>query len=198
MEQLIIPQVTVTRSGNEISLSPYSYEYSYNRTIYLTGRIDDMTAMAIVAQLRTLRSISSDEITMLINSPGGSVTAGKAVIDAMKTCGCEIGTVCIGVAASMAAVILASGTKGKRKIHEHAEVMIHQPLAGFEGQATDVSIMCRHLEKIKDESVKMLADATGRSIEEVRADIERDNWMDAEEAVRYGICDGIEGGHDHE
>lgn len=191
MEQLIIPQIAVLRSGTETCLNPYSYEYSYNRTIYLTNGIDDTTSMAVVAQIRTLQSISEEDITIVINSPGGSVTAGKAIIDAMLASPCTIATECIGVAASMAAVILACGSRGRRTIYPHAEVMIHQPLAGFSGQASDVSIMCEHITKTKSEIISILSENTGRDEETIRLDIDRDNWMDAEAAVKYGICDSI-------
>ena len=191
MEQLILPQIAVLRSGTETCLNPYSYEYSYNRTIYLTNSIDDTTAMAVVAQIRTLQSISEEDITIVINSPGGSVTAGKAIIDAMTASPCTIATECIGIAASMAAVILACGSRGRRTIHPHAEVMIHQPLGGFSGQASDVSIMCEHIKKTKTEIINILSECTGRDTESVHVDIDRDNWMDAQEAVNYGICDSI-------
>ena len=191
MEQIIIPQIAVMRSGTETCLNPYSYEYSYNRTIYLIGTIDDAASMAVVAQIRTLQSISEDDITIVINSPGGSVTAGKAIIDAMLASPCNITTECIGIAASMAAVILACGSRGRRTIHPHSEVMIHQPLGGFSGQASDVSIMCEHIAKTKVEIIHILSENTGRDVETIRLDIDRDNWMDAVAAVKYGICDSI-------
>ena len=191
MSMTHIPNFQVNRSGTEIAMSPLSYEFSYNRTIYLTGEVDDMSVMVLISQIRTLQSTSTEDITLIINSGGGSVTAGKALIDMMKVSPCDIRTECIGIAASMAAVILACGARGKRTIHKHAEVMIHQPLAGIKGQATDISIMCDHLSKVKAEIIDILAEETGNDKSRLSADMERDNWMTAEEALGYGICDTI-------
>ena len=189
-----LTSIAVSRSGTDTVMSPYSYEYSLNRTIYLFGQIDDGAVMFAISQIRTLDSISKEDITLVINSPGGSVTAGKALIDAMDAATSDIRTECFGLAASMAAVILACGTKGKRTIHPHAEVMIHQPLAGIEGQASDISIMCDHLTRTKDELIGILAERTGQSPSVLRADTDRDNWLDAKRAVAYGICDKVSGG----
>lgn len=152
----------------------------------------DVSANVIVAQMLFLEAEDPDkDIHLYINSPGGSVTAGMAIYDTMKYIKCDVSTICMGMAASMGAFLLAGGTKGKRLILPNAEVMIHQPSGGSRGQATEIEIAAKHILKTKDRLNRILAENTGKDIEVVAADTERDNWMSAEEALAYGIVDRI-------
>ena len=163
-----------------------------DRIIFLEGEIDEHTASVLVAQMLFLEASDPDKDIMLyINSPGGQVTAGMAIYDTMQYLKCEVSTVCIGMAASMGAFLLAAGAKGKRKILPNAEVMIHQPLGGAQGQATDIAIHAEHILRIKEKMTEILSQRTGQPIERIKADIERDYYLSAEEAQAYGIIDEI-------
>ena len=186
-----IPNILINRSGTETVTSTYTYECSTRRRIYLIGEIDSDTAMNVVSQILTLGDISDEDITLVINSGGGSVSDGFAIIDAMNYVSADVSTVCTGLAASMAAVILAAGADGKRKITENAEVMIHQPLGGVRGQASEISKMCEHILKVKSRISDYLASRTKNNKKRLENDMDRDYWMNADEALKYGLVDEI-------
>ena len=187
----LIPMVVEQTNRGERSYDIYS-RLLEDRIIFLTGEINDQTADLIVAQLIYLEGKDPDkDIMMYINSPGGSVSAGLAIYDTMKYITCDVCTTCVGICASMAAVILSSGTKGKRYALPNAEVMIHQPSGGAKGQATDIKIVADHILRTKAKLNKILAENTGKPIEVIAADTERDNFMTAEEALEYGLVDKI-------
>lgn len=187
----MIPMV-IDQVGNvERSYDIYS-RLLEDRIVFLSGEIDDNTANTVVAQLLYLEGKNPDkDIYMYINSPGGSVTAGLAIYDTMQYVKCDISTICIGMAASMAAVILSSGTKGKRICLPHSEVMIHQPLGGTQGQATDIEIHARHIQKTRETLNKILSDNTGKDMATITKDTDRDNFLDAKQALKYGLIDKI-------
>lgn len=189
---ILIPTVIEKTHQGERAYDIYS-RLLKDRIIFLGGPIDDTVANLIVAQLLFLQSEDSKkEISMYVNSPGGSVTAGLAIIDTMKFIKPEIATYCIGIAASMGAHILSAGTKGKRFALKNAEVMIHQPLMeGLGGQATDIAITAKQIIRTKENLGKMLAEHTGQPFSKIEADMERDFFMSAEEAKKYGIVDKI-------
>lgn len=163
-----------------------------DRIIFLDGEINDANADLVVAQLLFLEGENPEkEISMYINSPGGSVTAGLAIYDTMQYVSCPVRTLCMGQACSMASIILAAGSKGKRSILPNARVMIHQPYGGAEGQATDIIVANRELQRIKDVTTRILSRHTGRDTDEILRDIERDYYMSAEEAKDYGIVDFV-------
>ena len=163
-----------------------------DRIIFLTGEINDATANAIIAQLIYLEGKDPNkDISLYINSPGGSVTAGLAIYDTMNYVKCDVSTICIGLAASMGAFLLSSGKKGKRFALPNSEIMIHQPLGGAQGQASDIKIQADHILKIKDKLNKILAQNTSKPIEQVEKDTDRDNYLSAEEALEYGLIDKI-------
>ncbi len=163
-----------------------------DRIILLSDEVNDTTASLVVAQLLYLEGQDPDkDISLYINSPGGSVTAGMAIYDTIQYIKCDVSTICIGMAASMGAFLLSSGTKGKRFALPNAEIMIHQPSAGTQGQITDMAIHLRRLEIIKKRLNRILADNTGKPLEIVTADCERDNFMTADEAVEYGLIDKV-------
>ncbi len=163
-----------------------------DRIVFLLGEVNDESANLVVAQLLYLNAEDPKaDIHLYINSPGGSVTAGMSIYDTMKYVNCDVQTYCIGIAASMGATILAAGTKGKRNILPHAEVMIHQVLGGFRGQATDIQIRTQHLLRTKRLMNEILAKATGQPIERVEKDTDRDNFLTAREAKEYGLVDNI-------
>ena len=191
MSNIIIPSLIVALSGNEQAITPDTYIYSYKRNIHLFDEINSVTASNVISQLTALDDISHQDITLMINSPGGSVADGFAIIDAMSSLKSDIRTVCTGVAASMAAVVLSAGTEGKRLITPMAEVMIHQPLGGIQGQASEISKMCEHITKVKDNIAEFLSEKTSNSKEKLIADMDRDYWMDAREAIKYGLVDKI-------
>jgi ATP-dependent Clp protease protease subunit len=191
MAEYLIPYVIERTGQGERSYDIYS-RLLKDRIIFLAGPISDGMANAIVAQMLFLEMDNPNaDISLYINSPGGSVTAGMAIYDTMQYIKAPVRTVCIGMAASMAAFLLMAGEKGKRMALPNSEVMIHQPLGGAEGQATDVMIRAQWLEKTKKKMTDMMADMTGQSREKVAQDIERDYFMDAEEAKAYGIIDEI-------
>jgi ATP-dependent Clp protease protease subunit len=163
-----------------------------DRIVFLSGEIEDSMANLAVAQMIFLEAEDPDkDIFLYINSPGGSVTAGMAIFDTMQHIKCDVSTICIGLAASMGAFLLAAGTKGKRKLLPNSEVMIHQPSGGTRGQATDIAIHAEHIIKTKKKMNEILAQRTGQTVEKVEADTERDNFMSAEEALAYGLIDEI-------
>lgn len=187
----LVPYVLEQTSRGERSYDIYS-RLLKDRIIFLGEEVNETTASLVVAQLLYLESEdSSKDISLYINSPGGSVTAGMAIYDTMKYIKCDVSTICIGMAASMGAFLLAGGTKGKRYALPNAEIMIHQPLGGAQGQATEIEIAAQHILKTKKKLNQMIADNCGKSIEEVEKDTDRDNWMSAEEAVAYGLIDKI-------
>lgn len=163
-----------------------------DRIVMLCGEVTDDLAQLIIAQLLYLESVDSKkDITLYINSPGGSVTAGMAIYDTMQFIKCDVATVCVGYAASMGSFLLSGGTKGKRFALPNAEVMIHQPLGGFKGQATDMQIAMDHMNRTKNKLTKYLAEHTGKDFDTIWKDTDRDNWMSAEEAKDYGLIDEI-------
>lgn len=161
------------------------------RIIFISGEINDMLANNVIAELLYLDSISNDDIYLYINSPGGSVTAGMAIYDTMNFIKSDVATICIGIAASMAAFLLSSGKKGKRSVLPNADVMIHQPLGGAEGQASDIKIAADRIICIRKRLNKILASNTGQSLKKIERDTERDNYLSAREAFSYGLVDEI-------
>ena len=163
-----------------------------DRVVFLTGEINDVTADLVVAQLMYLESKGDDkDISLYINSPGGSVTAGMAIYDTMNYIKCDVETICVGMAASMGAFLLSSGTKGKRFALPNSEIMIHQPLGGAQGQASDIAITAEHIVRVKKRMSEILAKNCNKTVEQIERDIDRDNYMFAEEAKAYGLVDGI-------
>ena len=187
----LIPMVVEQTNRGERSYDIYS-RLLKDRIIFLGGEIDDDTANLVVAQLIFLEADDPDkDISLYINSPGGSVTAGMAIYDTMQYIKCDVSTICVGMAASMGAFLLMAGEKGKRLALPNSEVMIHQPLGGARGQATDVAIQAEQLIKIKNKMNQILAQRTGQPVERVAQDTERDNYMDAAAALQYGLVDEI-------
>jgi ATP-dependent Clp protease protease subunit len=188
---ILIPTVIEKTSLGERAYDIYSRLLKEN-IIFLSGPIDDHVANTIIAQLLFLQSEDpKKEISLYLNSPGGSVTAGLAIIDTMNHIKNDVSTVCVGIAASMGAVILSAGKKGKRYALPNAEVMIHQPLGGIEGQASDIAITAKHILKTRERLNKMLADNTGKPVAQIEKDVDRDFFLDAEEAKKYGIIDKV-------
>ena len=187
----MVPYVVEQTSRGERSYDIFSRLLN-DRIIILSEEVNDTTASLIVAQMLYLEAQDPDkDIQFYINSPGGSVTAGMAIYDTMQYIKCDVSTICVGLAASMGAFLLSSGTKGKRIALPNAEIMIHQPSAGTQGQVTDMAIHLKRLEIIKKRLNHILADNTGKDVETVTADCERDNFMTAEEAVEYGLIDKV-------
>ncbi|MCR4840914.1 MAG: ATP-dependent Clp endopeptidase proteolytic subunit ClpP [Lachnospiraceae bacterium] len=187
----LIPYVIEQTSRGERSYDIYS-RLLKDRIIFLDGEVNDATASVIVAELLFLESEDPQkDISLYINSPGGSVTAGMAIYDTMKYIKCDVSTICVGLAASMGAFLLAGGAKGKRYALPNAEIMIHQPLGGAQGQATEIEITAKQILKTKEKLNKMLAENTGKPYDEVVNDTERDNWKTAEEAKAYGLIDEV-------
>ena len=192
MSEIIFPTAIANMDGHDQATNLVSWDLTANRTIHLTGEVNDMTALNIITQLRYLASRSDDDITIYINSPGGSVSAGLAIYDAMKFgIRCDVRTVATGIAASMGALLLAAGTKGKRYASPNAEIMIHQPLSGVQGSATDIGLACEHIQRTKKRLNGILAEACGRTEAEVAHDTDRDNWKTAAEAMAYGLVDHV-------
>ena len=190
-KDMLIPMVVEQTNRGERSYDIYS-RLLEDRIIFLNGEINDQTANLIIAQLIYLEGKDPDkDIMMYINSPGGSVVAGMAIYDTMNYIKCDVCTVCVGLAASMAAILLSSGTKGKRYVLPNSEVMIHQPLGGFQGQASDIKIHAEHMMRTKRLINKILSQNTGVPIETIEKDTDRDNYMTAEEAKKYGLIDKI-------
>ena len=187
----LVPVVVEQTNRGERSYDIFS-RLLKDRIIFLSGEIDDTTANLVVAQMLFLEMEDPDkEINLYINSPGGSVTAGMAIYDTMQYLRCPVATLCIGMAASMGAFLLTAGAKGMRRILPNAEVMIHQPLGGAQGQATAILIHAEYITKIKNKLNRILAERTGQPLEKVMADTERDHFLSAEEALEYGIVDEI-------
>ena len=187
----LVPYVVEQTSRGERSYDIFSRLLN-ERIIMLSEEVNDTTASLIVAQLLHLEAQDPDkDIQFYINSPGGSVSAGLAIYDTMQYIKNDVSTICIGMAASMGAFLLSAGTKGKRIALPNAEIMIHQPLGGFQGQATDIQIHAQHILKIKDKLTRIMAENCGKSVEQVAADCERDNFMSAEEACEYGLIDKV-------
>jgi ATP-dependent Clp protease protease subunit len=187
----LVPYVIEQTGQGERSYDLYS-RLLKDRIIFLGEEVSDASASVIVAQLLFLEAEDPDkDICLYINSPGGSVTAGMAIYDTMQYIKCDVSTICVGMAASMGAFLLAGGAKGKRYALPNAEVMIHQPSGGAQGQATEISIAAEHILKTKKKMNEMLAANCGQPYERVAADTERDNWMSADEAKEYGLIDAV-------
>ena len=187
---MLIPTVIEKSSGGERAYDIYS-RLLKERIVFLGTEIDNRVASNVVAQLLFLDAESNKDITIYINSPGGYVSSGLAIIDTMNYIKADVSTICIGSAASMAAMILSSGTKGKRYALENSEIMIHQPLGGVHGQASDIEITAKNIIKTKNKLRDMLAKNTGQKKEKIEIDMDRDFWLDAKGAVKYGLVDKI-------
>ena len=190
---MVVPTIIEKGSNGSMHYDIYS-KLLKEGIILIDSVIEDTLAGLIVAQLLHLANEGPDDIKLYINSPGGSITAGLAIYDTMQTIQNDVSTVCVGRAASMGAVLLAGGAKGKRMALPNSEIMIHQPLiggGGLEGQASDIEIHTRHLIKTRDKLYKILSEKTGKPVEQVLIDCDRDNYMDADEAVNYGLIDAV-------
>ena len=187
----LVPYVIEQTSRGERSYDIYS-RLLKERIIFLGEEVNEVTASLIVAQMLFLEAEDPEkDIQFYINSPGGSVTAGMAIYDTMQYIKCDVATNCMGMAASMGAFLLAGGAKGKRMALPNAEIMIHQPLGGAQGQATEIEIAAKHILQTKQRLNRILAENTGKHYDVIAADTERDNWMTAEEAKEYGLIDGV-------
>ena len=187
----LVPMVVEQTSRGERSFDIYS-RLLQDRVIFLSDEVNDVTASLVVAQLLFLESQDPDkDIVLYINSPGGSITAGMAIFDTMNYIKCDVSTVCVGMAASMGAFLLAAGAKGKRLALPNSEIMIHQPLGGMQGQATDIKIHADRIIRMRRTLNEILAKQTGRPVEEIERDTERDNFLSAEEAKVYGLIDEV-------
>ncbi len=186
-----IPYVVEQTGNGERSYDIFS-RLLKERIVFLGDEVNDTTAELVVAQMLFLEGEDPEkDIQFYINSPGGSISAGMAIYDTMHFVKCDVSTICVGMAASMGAFLLAGGTKGKRFSLPNSEILIHQPLGGTQGQASDIAIQAAHMARIKDKMNRILSENTGRSYEEIVRDTDRDNWMTAEEALEYGIIDRI-------
>ena len=193
MENSLVPYVIEQTSKGERSYDIFS-RLLKDRIIFLSEDVNSASASLVVAQLLFLESEDPDkEISLYINSPGGSITDGMAIVDTINYIKCPVSTICIGMAASMGAVLLASGAKGKRFATPNAEILIHQPLisGGLSGQTTEIKIHADHMVRTREKLNKLLSERTGQSLETIERDTERDNYMTAEEALKYGLIDGI-------
>lgn len=186
----LIPMIIDKEINGERSYDIFS-RLLKERVIILGGEITDEKANIIIAELLYLDSLNTEDINIYINSPGGSVTAGMAIYDTMNFLKSDVSTTCIGIAASMGAFLLSSGSKGKRYALPNSEVMIHQPLGGVEGQATEIKIVAEHILKTKEKLNKILSKNTGKSIKQIESDTERDHFLTSEEALNYGLIDKI-------
>lgn len=187
----LVPYIVEQTSRGERSYDIYS-RLLEDRIIFLSGEIDDAVANTVVAQLIYLEAKDpSKDISLYINSPGGSVSAGLAIYDTMNYIKCDVSTICIGMAASMGAFLLSSGAKGKRFALPNSEIMIHQPLGGAQGQASDIKIAADHILKTKQKLNKILSENTGRPLEQIERDTDRDNYLSAQEALQYGLIDRV-------
>ena len=191
MSSYLVPTVIEQTAHGERAYDIYS-RLLKDRIIMLSGEINDYTANIVVAQLLFLAAEDPNkDINLYINSPGGSVTAGFAIFDTMNYIKCDVSTICVGMAASMGAFLLSAGTKGKRYALPNSEVMIHQPLGGAQGQATEIAIAEKHILKTSDKLNHILSERSGQPLEKIEQDTERDNFMSAEEAVAYGLIDQV-------
>ena len=187
----LVPMVVEQTNRGERAYDIYSRLLN-DRIIVLSDEVNDATASLVVAQMLFLESQDSEkDISFYINSPGGSVTAGMAIYDTMQYIKCDVSTICMGMAASMGAFLLSSGAKGKRFALPNSEIMIHQPSGGAKGQATDIKIVADHILRTKAKLNKILAENTGKDIETIALDTDRNNWMSAEEAAAYGLVDKV-------
>jgi ATP-dependent Clp protease protease subunit len=187
----LIPYVIEQTSRGERSYDIYS-RLLEDRIIFLGEEVNATSASVVVAQLLFLEAEDpSKDIHLYINSPGGEITSGMAIYDTMQYIKCDVSTICIGMAASMGAFLLAGGTKGKRLALPNAEIMIHQPSGGSQGQATEIEIAAKHILKVKENMNRILSENTGKPFEQVAQDTDRDNWMSAQEAVEYGLIDSV-------
>ncbi|SCY02609.1 ATP-dependent Clp protease, protease subunit [Lachnospiraceae bacterium XBB2008] len=187
----LVPYVVEQTSRGERSYDIYS-RLLEDRIVFLGDEVNDTTASLVVAQLLFLEAQDPEkDIHLYINSPGGSVTAGMAIYDTMQYIKCDVSTICIGMAASMGAFLLAGGAKGKRMALKNAEIMIHQPSGGSQGQATEIEIAAKHILRTKEKLNRILSENTGKPFEQVAEDTERDNWMSADEAKEYGLIDQV-------
>lgn len=190
-QMYLVPTVIEQTNKGERAYDIYSRLLN-DRIIILGDEVNSATANVIVAQLLFLEAEDPDkDIMFYINSPGGSITDGMAIYDTMQYIKCDVSTICMGMAASMGAFLLAGGTKGKRYALPNAEVMIHQPLGGAKGQATDIQIAAEHIIRTKERMNRMMAEFTGQDIETIKRDTERDNWLTAEQAQEYGLIDKV-------
>lgn len=187
---MVIPMIIDKEEGVEKSFDIYS-RLLKDRIVFLSGEINDEVANLIVSELLYLDSLNNEDIYLYINSPGGSVTAGMAIYDTMNFIKCDVSTICVGTCASMAAFLLSSGAKGKRVCLKNGEVMIHQPLGGVQGQATEIKIHAERIIKLKKKLNKILASNTGKDIKKIERDTERDYYLDSEEALEYGLVDKV-------
>ncbi len=188
---MYLPQVIEQTSYGERGMDLYS-KLLNDRIILLTEEVNSATAASVVAQLLYLEAQDPDkDISFYINSPGGSVTAGMAIYDTMQYIKCDVSTICMGMAASMGAFLLSAGAKGKRYALPNSEIMIHQPLGGTQGQASDIIIAAQHIKRTKQRLNNILSANTGKSIEQINIDTDRDNWLTAEDALEYGIIDKV-------
>lgn len=187
----LVPYVVEQTNRGERSYDIFSRLLN-DRIIVLSDEVNDATASLVVAQLLYLEGQDNEkDISLYINSPGGSVTAGLAIYDTMQYIKCDVSTICMGMAASMGAFLLSSGAKGKRYALPNSEIMIHQPSGGAQGQATEIDIIAKHILRTREKLNKILAENTGKPIEQVALDTERDNWLSAQEALDYGLVDKI-------
>ena len=187
----LVPYIVEQTSRGERSYDIYS-RLLEDRIIFLSGEIDDATANTVVAQLIYLEAKDpSKDISLYINSPGGSVSAGLAIYDTMNYVKCDVSTICIGMAASMGAFLLSSGAMGKRYALPNSDIMIHQPLGGAQGQASDIKIAAEHILKTKEKLNKILAENSGKPVETIERDTDRDNFLSAQEALDYGLIDKV-------
>ena len=187
----LVPYVVEQTNRGERSYDIFSRLLN-DRIIMLSDEVNDATASIVIAQLLYLEGQDAEkDVSLYINSPGGSVTAGMAIYDTMQYIKCDVSTICMGMAASMGAFLLSSGAKGKRYALPNSEVMIHQPLGGAKGQATKIQIAAEHILKTREKLNKILAENTGKSIEEIARDTERDNFLTAEQAMEYGLVDKV-------
>ena len=186
----IIPTVLEKTNNHEVAYDLYS-RLLEDRIIFLSGEINDAVANLIISELLYLDSKNHDDIYMYINSPGGSVTSGMAIYDTMNYIKSDVKTICVGIAASMAAFLLSSGTIGKRYALENADVMIHQPLGGMQGQASDMKIACERILKMKEKLNKILSKNTKQPLSKIKKDTDRDYYLDSDEAKKYGLIDHI-------
>ena len=187
----LVPMVVEQTNRGERSYDIYSRLLN-DRIVFLSDEVNDVTASLVVAQLLYLEAQDPDkDISLYINSPGGSITSGMAIYDTMNFIKCDVSTICVGMAASMGAFLLAAGTPGKRYALPNSEIMIHQPLGGAQGQASDIQIQAEHILKIKKKLNTILAEKTGKALEEIERDTDRDNWLSADEAKAYGLIDKV-------
>ena len=187
----LVPMVIEKTGMGERSYDIYSRLLN-DRIVFLGDEVNDITASLVVAQLLYLEAQDPEkDISLYINSPGGSISAGMAIYDTMNFIKCDVSTICVGMAASMGAFLLAAGAKGKRFALPNSEIMIHQPLGGAQGQASDIKIQAEHIIKIRKKLNTILSERTGKSIEEIERDTDRDNWLDADAAKEYGLVDKV-------